>query len=117
MLLREFLDFNDDMVENLRQIIMDYLTPFVARRVDFVSVEEIEDALHDYKSGLVIDRALVMSLLDPTKMKLVKKISGDRVYLDTIKAINSSKNADEREKEGERVSQKATRQARKEISK
>jgi hypothetical protein len=117
MLLFEFLDSEDGMMDSLRQIVMDYLTPLVARRVDTISIQEIEHALRDYKSGLVIDRGLIMDLLNPDNIKLVKKIQGDTIYLNIIAAMNTASTAEDKERDADKISDKATKQARKEIEK
>ena len=121
MLLREFLDGNGrhdmGMLDTLRQQIMDYLTPLVAHKVDFVPIQDIEETLRSYRTGLTIDRGLVMELLDPNSMKLVKKIEGDKVYLNVIAAMNSAKTANDKQRDAEKVSDLATKQAKKEIGK
>ncbi len=117
MLLCEFLDDDSSMLIGLRQQVMDYLTPLVAHQVDYVTVQDIEDILKNYRTGLTIDRGLVMELLDPNTIKLVKKIEGDKVYLNVVAAMNSAKTVDAKEKDAEKVSDLAAKQAKKEIRK
>lgn len=117
MRLFEFLDTTNGMMDSLRQTVMDYLTPLVARKVDSITIQDIEDTLRSRDSGLTIDRGLIMDLLNPDKIKLVKKIAGDKVYLNAIAAMNSASTQKDKEKAAEKLSDKATRQAKKEITK
>ncbi len=123
MLLREFLDDSDGpkqqdgMLGALRQQVMDYLTPLVAHEVDFVTVQDVEDTLRDFKTGLTIDRGLVMELLNPDTLKLVKKIEGDKVYLNVVAAMTSAKTADAKQHDAEKISDLAQQQAKKAIDK
>ena len=115
MLLCEFLE--KGLMGTLRQQIMDYLTPLVAHEVDFVTVPDIENTLRDYRTGLTIDRGLVMELLDPNSMKLIKKIEGDKVYLNVVAAMTSAKTADDKQRDAVKITDKATKQAKKDIAK
>lgn len=119
MLLRDLFegigDGNRGMMTSLRQQIIDYLIPMVAHGVDFVSINDIETMLKSARTGLTIDRGLVMQLLDPTKVKLVKKVEGDKVYLSVAAAMSSNSTDDEQEKAAEKLSTKATKQAVKHI--
>jgi hypothetical protein len=117
MRLYEFLDSNQGMMDSLRQTVMDYLTPLVARKVSEISIQNIEDTLRSYDSGLTIDRGLMMELIDPDKMKLVKKITGDKIYLNALAAMNSASTQEDKEKQADKLSDKATKQAKKEITK
>ncbi len=117
MLLRElFEDFGSgDMITSLRQHVIDYLIPMVSHDVEFVTVDDVENSLRNSRTGLTIDRGLIMQLLDPTKMKIVKKVDGDRVYLSVTAAMASKSNDDEAEKAADDLSDKATKQAKKSI--
>ena len=118
MLLREFLDAAPtNMLDTMRQQLLDYLTPLVAHEVDFVSIHDIANTLNNLRTGMEIDRALIMELIDPDELKIVKRIEGDKVYLDTVQAAQSNASADEKAKDEEKVKSKATDQAKKEISK
>lgn len=118
MLLWEFFQ-SGDMVADLRQQVLDYLTPLVVHGVDFVTVQDVQDALRNHKTGLSIDRGLVMQVLDPDKIAMVKKIEGDKVYLNIVAAINDGNKSgkDEQEKAEEKLSNKATQQAKKQLKK
>ncbi len=105
------------MTEDMRQFVMDYLTPLVAHNVESCTLQDIQTALRDSRTGLTIDRGLLMQLLDPSRVKLIKKIEGDTVYLDTVEAINSVADPDNKEKAAEKLRNKAAKQATKEIKK
>lgn len=121
MLLREFLD--DDgpkekgMMDMLRQQLLDYLTPLVAHEVAFVSIHDIADTLRNYRTGLTIDRGMIMELIDPDDMKVIKKIEGDKVYLDTVQAATSDASAEEKERDEKKIKNSAAKQAKKELKK
>lgn len=117
MLLRElFEDVNGgDMMNSLRQQVLDYLIPMVSHEVEFVTVQDIEAMLRDSRTGLTIDRGLVMQVLDPTKAKLVKKIEGDKVFLSVTAAMTNDASDDEAEKAADDLNDKATKQAVKNI--
>ena len=105
------------MMDALRERLMDYFIPLVVRKVAYVSMSDIEEALNSYKTGFTIDRSFIMELIDPDHMKVVKKIEGDKIYLDVIQAANSESSAEEKEKEEEKIKSTAAKQAKKEIKK
>lgn len=108
--------FESDMVGALRQQVIDFLIPLVSHNIDYVTVKEIESMLIDAKTGLTIDRALVMQVLDPTRVKPIKKIEGDKVYLSVTAGMNSdAKSEEESEKEAEKISDKAAKVAKSSI--
>ncbi len=116
MLLRElFEDTGGDMMNGLRQQVLDFLIPMVSHDVEFVTVQDIEAMLRDARTGLTIDRGLVMQILDPTKVKMVKKVEGDKVFLSVTAAMTSTANDDEQEKQADDLNNKATAQAVKNI--
>lgn len=111
-----FMD-QTNVKDTLRQDILDILTPLVANKVHFVTVQQIIDKMRDMKSGMVIDRALVMNLLDPDSVKVIKKIEGDRIYLALPEPNERKVNDHEKEKEQHHIKDKAAKQAKKEVSK
>lgn len=119
MLLRELFEDtgNGDMMVGLRQQVIDYLIPAVSHDVEFVTVQDIETTLRNSRTGLTIDRGLIMQILDPTKMTMVKKVEGDKVYLSVTSAMNSGGNTseDEAAKQADDLNNKATAQAVKSI--
>ena len=118
MRLVELFDIDSDNVtDGLRNAILDVLTPLAARDVESVTLQWIADTLRDMKSGMVVDRALIMTLLDPNAVKLVKEIDGDRVYLSTPTTPETEKAEEEEQKDKEKLEKKASDQAKKEIKK
>lgn len=117
MLLYELFAFDGDMMTQLRQRIMDHLTPMVAHNVEFVTIQDIEQTLRNAKTGMTIDRALIMQVLDPNEVKLVKKIEGDRIYLTVTPSDEAKLNREDEQKEREKITTKATNQAKKAIKK
>jgi protein required for attachment to host cells len=115
MLLCELFG-SGDMIDDLRQQIMDYLTPMVSRDQDSVPIQDIEQAVRSYRTGLSVDRGLIMQILDPTKMKLIKKVEGDKIYLNVAAAMTSKSNPETKEKQEKKISDKATAQAKKAVN-
>ncbi len=114
--MRLFELFDDgplDVTEDIKQSLMDILTPMVASRVPFVTVQQIIDKLRSLRTGVIIDRNLIMTLLDPDQIKIIDKIDGDRVYLSNPGAPDRSLGQDDTEKEAEHVDDMAQKQAQK----
>jgi hypothetical protein len=113
MLLFELFSDND-LTTNLKQAALDYLTPLVAHNVPYVTIQSMVDELRKLNSGLTIDRAFIMNLLND--VQVVSQIQGDRIYIS--KPDNEK---DEDEKEGEdniqRVKDAAIKQAKENIKK
>lgn len=117
MLLRELFDDKPvNLVDDLRALMIDILTPLAANQVPFVTVQQIVDRLREVRSGARVDRNLVMTVLDPNEVKVVKKIEGDRVYLALPVRDEVSKTEDDEEREKERIRGKAQKQATKQAS-
>jgi hypothetical protein len=109
-----FSDSVGDILESLRDDIVDYLMPLAAEGVAYVTVQNVLDKLRERQSGLEIDRALVMRVLDPKKVKLVTKIEGDRIYF-RIPIPTDKKADDQKQKDQNHLSSTALKQARKDI--
>ncbi len=116
MKLSELFKPDGPMIEQLRNQVMDHLTPLVARGVEFVTVQDIQDTLTDNRTGLFIDRPLIMQILDPNVVKIIKKIQGDRIYLTggTVSPDTMKTKSDE-EKDKDDIRQKASKQAKKSV--
>lgn len=99
--------------DHLKQAALDLLIPLAGQKVEFATVGQVIDALRQRRPGIVIDRAMVMDLLNPNKVKLVKKIEGDRIYLQLPSAESRGLAVDDAEKEKEQVQSKAIQQAMK----
>lgn len=118
MRLNELFDDPPLRIENkMRQAMIDVLTPLIANKVEFVTVDQIIDKMRDYGFGVAIDRALVMDVLDPAEIKPIKKIEGDRIYLNLPDIADREVNQDEEEKDKMRIKDKAAKQAKKELNK
>lgn len=107
--------FNDEggmtVSDHLKQAALDFLIPLAGKKVEFATVGQVIDALRQRRPGIVIDRAMVMDLVNPNKVKLVKKIEGDRIYLQLPSAESRGLAQDDKEKEKEDIERKATKQA------
>lgn len=117
MLLLELFDEYrpDDIVQELRDDIIDFLMPLAANGVPYVSMGSIIDKLRDRRSGIEVDRALVMQVLDPDVVKLVTKIEGDRVYFKLPTPADRDVPQDQEEKEKQKVTKTAAKQAQKNL--
>lgn len=111
-----YSDDSASVVDDLRSEMLNYLTPLVSSGVKFITIEDAEKSLKNLRSGLIIDRGLVMRVLDPNAIKMVKKISGNRIYLDIPVDEMTAKTQDQEEKDEKKVSDMASKQAKKEIS-
>jgi len=117
MLLCEIFDDDLNITNDIRQYVMDVLTPLVASHVPFVTVQQVIDELRNMRTGVSIDRGLIMNILDPDKIKIIKKIEGDNIYFNDPEAPIVSTNKDTEEKNKEKVFKTATSQAKKEFAK
>ena len=98
-------------MHRLRQEALDIITPLLGQRVPFITVQQIIDALRSSDQGIVIDRELVMQLLNPDEVKAVSKINGDRIFL--AKSAGPAHEGD-KEKDAKQVAKAAQQQAKKE---
>jgi hypothetical protein len=117
MYLFELFDDEGSMTDLLRSQVMDYLTPLAANGVESVPIQNIADVLRNSRTGLVIDRGLIMRLLEPDVCKLVKEIQGDKVYLALPVDDMSAKREEDKEKDREQINRTAENKAKQEISK
>lgn len=116
MLLIELFDNGGVMTNRLRQAALEVITPLLGERVPFITVQQIVDALRNQNLGLVIDRALVMKLLDPNEVQAVAEIKGDRIYLAKPEPPDQEQNAEGKQKQQADVSKAAQQQAKKEVA-
>lgn len=105
------------VVRELRNDILDMLTPLAANGVPYVTIQAIIDKMAEERSGVAIDRALVMHVLDPADVKMITKIEGDRVYFSLNDPEQAEKNDDEEQKDANKVSGMAMKQAKDNIKK
>jgi hypothetical protein len=120
MLLREMFEQADGggVVQGLRDSILDMLMPLAAQGVPYVTVQAIVDKMKELDSGVSVDRALVMHVLDPQDVKMVSKIEGDRVYFGLSQDEDQNKaGPDAAEKNADKVSSMAMSQAKTNLKK
>jgi hypothetical protein len=119
MLLRELFDGGSDAgtLDTLRATLMDYLTPLAASRVESVPIQNVAKVLRGARTGIIVDRGLIMKLCDPNECKLVKSIDGDTVALQYPTDEMSAHSAEDEAKNKEKVADKAVMQAQKELNK
>ena len=110
-------DGESSLLDRLRIQVMDYLTPLAAKRVEYIPIQHVADILADYRSGLIIDRGLIMQIIDPNTCKLVSKVEGDKVYLTLPVDEISAKTVDAEQQDKEDIRKKAAAVAKKEIDK
>ena len=116
MYLFELFD-DRPLVDSLRSAAVNILTPLLANKVPFVTVQSMIDSLRDLRPGILVDRALIMNILDPAKIKSISKIQGDRIYLQSPddETVENSKRVEQNQEE--KVAHAAIDQAKKEVSK
>jgi len=110
-----FEDDTHDVTENIMNDLMDILTPLVAHDIPYITIQQIIDKIDDLDSGVVVDRNLVMTLLDPNYIKLIKKIEGDKIYLTTPMPAARSVSDKDKDKETKKMKKTAKSQAQKSI--
>lgn len=116
MLLFElFGDVNSEppLTDDIKQDVMDILTPLVAAGIKEVTVQQVIDKMNSAGSGLTIDRALIMDVLNPDNVGMVKKIVGDTIYLEQPMGDDRAVGADDAQKDQDHVSNMAQSQAKK----
>lgn len=109
--------FEDDggdtgVVQELRDAILDMLTPLAAQGLPKISIQAIIDKLRDVHSGVAIDRALVMHVLDPQEVKMITKIEGDSVYFKLADPTEREVSDEKAEQEKDHLKSTAVDQAK-----
>lgn len=117
MFLYELFESEDGgMIAQLRQYVMDYVLPMVSHDVDSVPIQDIEDKLVSMKTGLAINRSLVQQVLDPTKLQMIKKVEGDRVYFNVdAEQVTPDASQQEQERRTEKFHARATDAAKEKV--
>ena len=117
MLLSElFADDSVNIIDDLRALMKDVLVPLAANKVPYVTVQQVVDRLQEVRSGARVDRAMVMTVLDPNKVELVDKIEGDRIYLSSPAPDEVAKKEEDEEADKQKIQAKANQQAKKEVT-
>ena len=112
MLLCEIFD-PYDMTDQLRQAALDYLTPLMSQNVPFVTVNQMIEALRSSGFGIVINRSIIMDLLNPEQVEAVDRIEGDRIFLHQPGKVEREVDAEDAEQDQAHVSDMAQSQAKK----
>lgn len=119
MILLELFDEQDsNVLDGLKTDIIDILLPLVANNVPFVTIEQVMTKLRDKHIGIIIDRAIVTELLDPSNVRIVSRIEGNKIYFDLPDDGEIHRTSpEEKEKDDKKVEKSAREQAKKEIKK
>lgn len=104
------------ILDRLRHMTIDFLTPLVAHKVPFITVQQMVDELRRRRPGILVDRALVMTLLDPETVKSVKDIDGDRINLQQPDQIEHAVDDDGAEAEVNKIKDMAKQKATKDVT-
>jgi len=120
MRLDELFGMDDDdgmtVSQRLQQTALSVIIPMLAHNVPFVTVQSIMDELRSTRPGIFVDRALIMDLLDPDKVKAVTKIEGDRIYLQAPEEDEHKAGEDETAKDVDKIKKNAIQQAKKDTT-
>lgn len=112
-----FADPPLNLDQSLSNMIANALAPLAASGVPHVSIDAVIDKLRQANTGLRIDRAMAVQLCDPTKMKFVKSIEGDKLILNEPNIEQAGQQEEDAEKKQEQIKAGATKQAQAEIKK
>jgi hypothetical protein len=117
MLIFELFDSSGgELMDQMRQDALDVITPFLAQDVPFITINQIIDGLKSFKLGIVIDRSLIMQLLDPDTLKAIDRIEGDRIYLTQPEDATREVDAKDQQKDMDHVNDMAQNQAKKQVN-
>ena len=81
MLLCEIFSTGGEMKDRLRQAALDIITPFIGQDLPFITIQQVIDALRRRDLGIMVDRGLLLDVLNPAEVKAVEKIQGDHIIL------------------------------------
>ena len=104
------------IADRLQQMAIDYLTPLLAHKVPFITVQQAIDELRRLRPGVLVDRAMIMNLLDPDKVKVVASIEGDRINLQQPDDIDRKVDDDAAAQEVDKIKDMAKAKAQKDIT-
>lgn len=106
-----YLDLlQEDVHQTLASKILDILTPIASNGIQYVTVDQVIKKVQSIPTGMKIDRQMIMDILDPNKFPLVKKIEGDKLYLQSPIADRSVNDA-QKDKEADKIKNDAAQQA------
>jgi hypothetical protein len=113
MLILELFPSGGEAMNRMRQDALDVITPYLGQDVPFVTVNQVIDGLRSTNQlGIVIDRSLIMDLLDPDEVKAITKIEGNRIYLNQPEDATRAVDADDKQKDQDQVADMAQKQAK-----
>ena len=115
MRLDELFDSGTSIKSGLQQATIDILTPLLANKVPFVTIQSVIDNLRASRPGIVIDRALIMNILDPNQIQSISKIEGDRIYLQSPDEDSVNSSEDEEQDQIDKVKQDAMAKAQSDV--
>jgi hypothetical protein len=88
----------EDTSQSLANKLLDILTPIAGNGVEFVTVDQLIDKVSSLPTGLLVDREMIMNILDPNEFPLIKSIEGDKLYLT---ALPQSRSVSDKQKDTE----------------
>lgn len=116
MRYREIVESMDgNATGSLADIMLDLLTPLAGQGIEYITVDQLIGKLKHIPTGQLVDRELVMAVLDPDKFPLVKSIEGDKIYLTQRHGPERSVSDKQKETEEEKIKKTAGQQAIKNI--
>jgi hypothetical protein len=115
MRLDELFNSGESITSGLQQAAIDILTPLLANKVPFVTIQSVIDNLRSSRPGIVIDRALIMKILDPNKIQSISKIEGDRIYLQSPDENSVNSAEDEEQDQIDKVKKDAMAKAQSDV--
>lgn len=115
MRLDELFADSVDVLGELRSSLLDVLIPLAGSGVPYIGVDQVIEKLRQLHSGVRVDRAMVMNILDPSQVSLVKSIEGDRINFTAASPVDDRKNEQEAERQKDKVDSMAQKQFKKEL--
>lgn len=106
--------FEDRSIFNdMREKVIDYITPLIAHKIPFVTVDSLYNEIQKFTDGLSIDKDFIMDLLNDNSM--VAKIEDGKVFFDYP---DEDKDTDDKtqEKNIDNIKKTAIKQAQKKVS-
>lgn len=101
---------SEDVRQSLTSKILDILTPIAGSGVEFVTVDQVIAKVKGVPTGLLVDREMIMDILDPNQFSLIKKIEGDKLFLQSPPQERSI-NDKQKETEAEKIKKTAAKKA------
>jgi hypothetical protein len=69
------------VMAELKQAAITLLVPLISQKVPFITVQQAVEALSAGNNGITITRQMVMDLFNSDQIEAVKRIEGDRIWL------------------------------------